>query len=80
MQRFIGVYIAQASNKGLVEQQRFQLAATRMQHLMKFLGSELVTQGFGPKITKNRIRIVNEPDAPEFARVVERQAQPAFKI
>jgi hypothetical protein len=74
VQCFIGVNIPQSRNEGLVKQQRFQLAAVRMQTLVKYLWCEMILQRLWTKSANYFLRISHQPGTAEFSSIIESQA------
>ena len=70
---FIDVYIAQAGEKMLVQQQRFDLAIRRLQHPRKPFDREGFVQRFGAQSVQNLLRRCGQPNSTELAGVLEAQ-------
>jgi hypothetical protein len=51
-----------------------------MQHPVKIMGGETVTQRFWTKATEDLKWVYNQPDAPKFARVIEGQPHAVLQI
>ena len=80
MQGLIGIDIAEAREKSLVEQQRFHLAMTPVQVVVEHLRGKKCVQGFGPEPTGHFFRVRHQPDASKLARVVEDQPPPIRQV
>lgn len=73
MQRFIRINIAKSGKKRLVKQQGLEQTMSVVECPVEPSGCEASAQGFRSKFAKYIFRAVCEPDAPEFARIVEYQ-------
>ncbi|MCG3141350.1 MAG: hypothetical protein HDKAJFGB_02596 [Anaerolineae bacterium] len=70
-QRFIRVNVAHARDKRLIQQQWFDVPATRAQSFQKFALGHF--QWFGAQLADNLRGIVHEPPASEFTEIVKAQ-------
>jgi len=66
VQRFIGVDVAHSSNEGLVQQQRFELAAGMLQALGQRLSGEARVERLGSQLAQDAIRVGYQPVAIVF--------------
>ena len=71
---FIDVYIAQAGQKMLVQQQRFDLAIRLLQHRRKPFDREGFFQRFGAQAAQNLLWRRGQPDTTKLACVLKTQA------
>jgi len=74
VQGFVGVDVAQPSQEGLVEQERFELPVMSVQGLKKPDGGKLSREWFRSQILEDSSRVLHQPNAPEFARIGKDQA------
>ncbi len=79
-QRFIGVDVTQPSQEGLVQEQWFQLPLALRQPGMELLHRNCRIQRLGAKFLQDGLRIGNQPDPPEFARIVKKQRAFFIKV
>jgi hypothetical protein len=79
-QGFIGVDIAQPSQELLIHQKRLDLAAFRADSTVEISSSERLIEWFRTKPANHRLRIIDQPNTPKFARIVERQAQTSIHV
>ncbi len=79
VQGFVSIYIAQPGQEGLVEQQGFELPAMGNKHLVKYLWGKLWIERFRPQVSQDLLRILYQPDLPEFPGVVEGQPPAIFE-
>ena len=73
MQGLIRINISEPRKKSLVEQQGFELPLLMMKCSIQPLGREFPAKRFGSQTAQHFLRIRCQPDAPEFAGIVENQ-------
>lgn len=73
VQRLIGVDIAQSRKKGLVQQQRLELAVFALQGSVKPLWCKSSAQRLWSKVAKYLSGIFRQPDAPKLTGIVEHE-------
>ncbi len=78
MESLIGVNVAQARQESLVEQQRLELTMAPVKRIRQPLGRELGAERLRAETAGDLFGVRRQPDAPEFARVIEDQAAPSF--
>ena len=69
MEGFVGVYVSQAGDEALIEQQRFELPAALLKLPEQPGGSEILRERFGTQVDEDLIGIRDEPDSSKLARV-----------
>ena len=69
MEGFVSVYISQAGDEALIEQQRFELPAALLKLPEQPGGSEILRERFGTQVDEDLIGIRDEPDSSKLARV-----------
>jgi len=80
MQGLVGVDVAHACQKMLVEQQGFDLAFVVHQTLVEDFRGEGIVQWLGTELVQKFGRVAHQPYPPKFARVDEHQALPAGEV
>lgn len=73
MQGLIGVDIPHSGDEALLQNEGLELSAAALETVVEELGCEFITQRLGAEVGEHGLMVVDQPNTPEFARVVERQ-------